>query len=65
MISAPRNEPSVLESGTGFRARCRVCSTVPCRWRVQTGYCQFEYFCERHESNKDMRLAAMSEDQPG
>jgi len=50
----------VVESETGFHVRCRVCGDSPSRWRVDVDFGRFEYFCERHEANKEMRLASLA-----
>jgi hypothetical protein len=51
----------IRESQAGFRARCLVCRDSPSRWRLEIRFRIYEYFCEQHEANKDMRLAASLE----
>ena len=51
----------VKELRSGFWAHCRVCRAMPSRWRVANAL-GWDYFCERHEANKDMCAAASDDD---
>ena len=52
--------PGTVRQGS-FQAHCRVCRDLPSRWRVAKDQPPFfEYYCERHETNKDMRLAELA-----
>lgn len=50
----------VCQEGS-YRTRCLVCRDAPTRWFVDTSQGS-EYFCQRHEANKDMRLASAPND---
>jgi hypothetical protein len=53
----------VLEAPNGWRNACTVCGAAPTRWKIdlpvpdQRGR-HIAAFCDRHEANKDMLVAA-------
>jgi hypothetical protein len=57
--------PQAIEAQTAWPAACIICGAQPTRWRINLEEPDFRgrlhaHFCERHEANKDMLLAAMS-----